>query len=73
MTRPYYGSVQVCFDCKYRRVGCHADCEVYKDAKKKSEEEKQKARDAKREEFLIVGPKTYKNKMIRAWYRRYGV
>lgn len=73
MVRPYYGSVQVCFDCKNRQIGCHADCEVYKDAKQKSDEEKDRVKAIKREEFLIIGPKSYKNQAIRAYYKKYGV
>jgi hypothetical protein len=71
--RPYYGSVQVCFDCKNRQIGCHQDCEVYKDAKKKSEEEKQRVREEKRKEFLIIGNKSKRNEAVRRWYRKYGV
>ena len=73
MIRPYYGSVQVCFDCERRQIGCHADCEIYKEAKQKSDEERKRVREEKKKESIVVGPRTYKNKAIRAWYRKYGV
>lgn len=58
--RPYYGSVQVCFDCERRQIGCHADCEIYKEAKQKSDEERNRVREEKKKESIVVGPKTYK-------------
>ena len=74
MDRPFYGSVQVCFDCKNRQIGCHADCEIYQDAKRESEERKKKAQEKRRDEFIgYSNNKTRQKEAIRRWYRKYGV
>ena len=74
MDRPFYGSVQVCFDCKNRQIGCHADCEIYQDAKRESEERKKKAQEKRRDEFIgYSNNKARQKEAIRRWYRKYGV
>lgn len=74
MDRPFYGSVQVCFDCKNRQIGCHADCEIYQDAKRESEERKKKAQEKRRDEFIgYSNNKARQKEAIRRWYKNYGV
>ena len=74
MSRPFYSRVQVCHKCQDRHVGCHQDCERYLIAKKKADEEKERIREMKREEFIgFSGNKARQKEAIRRWYRHYGV
>ena len=42
-----------CRNCEFRHLGCHAECEVYKDFRKQFEEmRKDKARQRKIDEFI---------------------
>lgn len=73
MARLYYGQVDVCFDCPNRQVGCHADCEVYKEAKKESEERKAKAREERKKELIgFSNNKARYQESINRWNRKFG-
>ena len=76
VSSPYYRSRQitVCFDCERRQIGCHADCEVYKEAKKESEERKAKAHEERKKELIgFSNNKARYQESINRWNRNYGV
>ena len=75
MQKPYFiTSVSVCYKCEKRAVGCHSCCELYLEAKEKAEEDKERIRQIKRDEFITQsGNKARQKEAIRRWYRKYGV
>lgn len=76
MGRPFYTSnmYRVCYGCEFRRIGCHADCELYLDEKRQAEAKKSEVKYKKKEEFIAVsGNKKRQKEAIRRWYRKYGV
>lgn len=70
-----HGPVPVCFDCKNRHVGCHADCEIYLDAKAEHDKKQEHIRQLKIAEYVVQDTK---NKARRKSFaqkhaRKYGV
>lgn len=76
VSSPYYRSrrITVCFDCERRQIGCHADCEVYKEERERIEDEKQKAREDHKADYIgRSNNKTRYKDAIHRWCRNYGV
>jgi len=74
--RPFYTSrhYSVCLDCQERRIGCHSDCELYLNEKRRAEEKKAEVKMMQKEEFITIsGNKKRQREAIARWYRRYGV
>jgi len=44
--------IQVCKDCEFRQVGCHAICEIYISAKEEASRTKESIRKQKEEENI---------------------
>lgn len=42
-----------CYKCKDRHVGCHSECDKYKELKDKVEEEKKNIRDRKKVDHMM--------------------
>ena len=76
MEKPFYTSrvYTVCYACEFRHIGCHSDCELYLEEKRKADAKKAEAKSKMKEQFItITGQKIRQKEAIHRWYRKYGV